>query len=383
MNGNRGYFDHNATTPMSAAARAAWLEASERHWHNPSGLYRESGEARRILEDWRAALADHFGIDEPERIVFTSGATEANNAVIRHLAENLAGLLVTSEIEHPCVDAAVNLHANSKRVRHLPTDRATGTADLGILRQWIESGEVGAVSLMAANNETGALQPWREAAALCREAGIPFHTDAAQWIGKLPTGGLGEAGYVTGSGHKFGGGKGSGFLILPEEETGAPFHGFVGGPQEHGRRAGTEDLPGIAAMVAALLDRDETGLSALAEGQGVLRDGFEQRISTGTGVVVLAGAGPRLWNTSMVVLPHSKNLKWLTRLGQRGFSVSTGSACSAGKGNPSAVMMAMGLEYEEMGRVLRVSGGWETSAEEWAGLAEALEEVSRELQDAP
>ncbi len=102
MNGNRGYFDHNATTPMSAAARAAWLEASDRHWHNPSGLYRESGEARRILEDWRAALADHFGIDEPERIVFTSGATEANNAVIRHLAESVAGLLVTSEIEHPC-----------------------------------------------------------------------------------------------------------------------------------------------------------------------------------------------------------------------------------------------------------------------------------------
>ena len=380
MNGNRGYFDHNATTPMSAAARAAWLEASERHWHNPSGLYRESGEARRILEDWRAALADHFGIDEPERIVFTSGATEANNAVIRHLAENLAELLVTSEIEHPCVEAAVNLHANSKRVRHLPTDRATGTADLGILRQWIESGEVGAVSLMAANNETGALQPWREAAALCREAGIAFHTDAAQWIGKLPTGGLGGAGFVTGSGHKFGGGKGSGFLILPEEETGAAFHGFVGGPQEHGRRAGTEDLPGIAAMVAALLDRDEPSLSAVAECQAALRDRFEQRISTGTGAIVLAATGPRLWNTSMVVLPHSKNLKWLTRLGQRGFSVSTGSACSAGKGNPSTVMRAMGLEYGEMGRVLRVSGGWETSAEEWAGLAEALEEVSRELE---
>jgi cysteine desulfurase len=383
MNGNRGYFDHNATTPMSGAARAAWLEASDRHWHNPSGLYREAGEARRVLEDWRAVLADHFGLDEPERIVFTSGATEANNAVIRHLAATASGFLVTSEIEHPCVEAAVNLHAKSDRIRRLPTDRATGAADLEVFRQWVEAGEVGAVSLMAANNETGALQPWREAAALCREAGISFHTDAAQWIGKLPAGGLGEAGFVTGSAHKFGGGKGTGFLILPEEETGAPFHGFVGGPQEHGRRAGTEDLPGIAGMVAALLERDDEALSAVAECQGALRDGFERRVSGELGVAVLAGSGPRLWNTSMFVLPHGKNLKWLTRLSQRGFSVSTGSACSAGKGNPSAVMMAMGLDFGEMGRVLRVSGGRETTAEEWEGLAEALLEVSRELQDAP
>lgn len=380
MKGDEGYFDHNATTPMGGAARAAWLEAADRHWRNPSALYREGGEARRVLEDWRAALADRFEIDEPERIVFTSGATEANNAVVRHLAAVASGALATSEIEHPCVEAAVDLHANSGRIRRLPTDRATGSADLESLRRWIEAGEVGAVSLMAANNETGALQPWREAASLCREAGIPFHTDAAQWIGKLPPGGLGEAGFVTGSAHKFGGGKGTGFLILPAEETGAPFRGFVGGPQEHGRRAGTEDLPGVAAMVAALLERDDAALSAVAECQGALRDGFERRISTEPGAKVLAGAGARLWNTSMVVLPHSKNLKWLTRLSQRGFAVSTGSACSAGKGNPSSVMMAMGLGFEEMGRVLRVSGGWETTAEEWEGLAEALREVSRDLE---
>lgn len=371
----KGYFDHNATTPMSGAARQTWLETAERHWQNPSGLYREAGEAKRVLEDWREALADHFGVDEAGRIVFTSGATEANNAVIAHFAGCLSGCLVTSEIEHPCVEAAVRRDLDPSCVRRLPTDPATGAVELAPLKEWIAKGEVGAVSLMAANNETGALQAWGEASDLCREAGIPFHTDAAQWIGKLPVAGLGHAGYVTGSGHKFGGGKGVGFLILPEDEGDAPFQGLVGGPQEDGRRAGTENLPGIAAMVTALLERDEARLTDWAEGQGKWRDAFESRIAEEAGVRLLATSGARLWNTSMFVLPHSKNLKWLTRLSQRGFSVSTGSACSAGKGNPSAVMMAMGLSYEEMGRVLRISGGGETTVEEWEGLAEAIIEV--------
>ena len=375
----KGYFDHNATTPMSAAARAAWLEAAERYWHNPSGLYREAGDARSVLEDWREALADFLGIDEPERIVFTSGATEANNAVIAHVAGALSGYLVTSEIEHPCVAASIGRYLETSRVRCLPTDAATGVVDLAPLEEWIGKGEVGAVSLMAANNETGVLQPWREAADLCRERGIPFHTDAAQWFGKMSSEGLGGTGYVTGSGHKFGGGKGVGFLILPEDEGDRPFHGLVGGPQEHGRRAGTEDLPGIAAMVTALLEHDEGTLAPLWECQAGWRDEFEARIGKEGGVRLLAKEGPRLWNTSMFVLPHAKNVKWLTRLSQRGFAVSTGSACSAGKGNPSAVMMAMGLDYEEMGRVLRVSGGPGTSREDWKGLAEAILAVGAEL----
>ncbi len=380
MNRRRGYFDHNATTPMSAVARAAWLDASEGHWHNPSGLYREGAEARHFLEDRRAALADHFGIDDPARVVFTSGATEANNAVIRHLAGSLSGFLVVSEIEHPSVAAAVNLAARSEQIRTLPTDPATGAVDLDPLRQWIGEGRVGAVSLMAANNETGAHQPWREAAALCREAGLAFHSDAAQWIGKEAIRGLGDAGFVTGSAHKFGGGKGCGFLILPDDAKGESFHGLVGGPQENGHRAGTEDLPGVAAMVAALLDLDEGDLSVVAECQGARRTAFERRVSGEVGAVVLAAEGSRLWNTSMLVLPHGKNLKWLTRLSRRGFGVSTGSACSAGKGNPSAVMMAMGLGFEEMGRVLRISGGRDTTPKEWDGLADAFGEVSRELE---
>ena len=137
----------------------------------------------------------------------------------------------------------------------------------------------------------------------------------------------------------------------------------------------------IVAMVAALMEHTDATRVELGECLAAERDGFERRIEKEIGCRLLAAAGPRLWNTSMFVVPHSKNLKWLTRLSQRGFSVSTGSACSAGKGNPSAVMAAMGLDYEEMGRVIRVSGGWTTGGDEWEALARALVEVARDLRD--
>ena len=383
MPSTRGYFDFNATGPMTAAAREAWLAAAERHWHNPSGLYREAGEARRMIEDWRTEVADLFGIDDPERVVFTGGATEANNAVVRHLAAHCRGAFAVSEIEHPSVAAAVVREARlaGVEVRKIPTDPATGAVDPDAVAGWIAGHEVGAVSVMAANNETGALQPWREIAAMCREVGIPFHTDAVQWIGKLDPAGLGGAGYVVGSAHKFGGGPGTGFLLLPEEdEDEAEFQSLVGGPQEGGRRAGTEDLPGIAAMVAALAERDTGSMERIGAEQSRHRDRFEAHLQESLDVEILAASGRRLWNTSMLVLPHTRNVKWLARLSQRGFAVSTGSACSAGQGNPSAVMMAMGLGYEAMGRVLRISGGPATTEDEWQSLAEAIEEVGRELR---
>lgn len=375
------YFDFNATTPMSNEARLVWMDMASSRWHNPSSLYREAGAARGLLDDWRERLADYFAIDEPERIVFTSGATEANNAVIRYFSESGSGAIAVSGIEHPSVDAPVTGFFPGDRIRRIPVDRDTGVIDLSLLEKWIRSGEIGAVSVMAANNETGALQPWLEISQLCRAAEVRFHTDAAQWIGKCPVVGLDQCGFVTGSGHKFEGGKGIGFLVLPEEVTEPDFHSLIGGPQEQGRRAGTENLPGIAAMVTALVARDEQILKDVAAAQQDRRTRFEVTITGACGCRILAAKGPRLWNTSMFVVPHSKNLKWLTRLSERGFCVSTGSACSAGKGNPSAVMMAMGLDFEEMGRVIRVSGGWETEASDWDVLAAALLEVEAELRD--
>ena len=375
------YFDFNATTPMSEAARQIWLETAAKHWQNPSSLYREAGEARRLLDDHREQLADYFAINDPERVVFTSGATEANNAVIRHLADYESRVLAVSGIEHPCVQAAVEAFFPEGRIRRIPVNAETGVIDLAVLERWIRNGEVGAVSVMAANNETGALQPWREISRLCRETGIRFHTDAAQWIGKNAVPGLEQGDFVTGSGHKFGGGKGVGFLLLPEDSADLNFHSLIGGPQEEGRRAGTENLPGIAAMVTALIERGENALAEIGRTQEGHRSQFEDAIENEIGCRILAANAPRLWNTSMFIMPQAKNLKWLTRLSQRGFCVSTGSACSAGKGNPSAVMMAMGLDFEEMGRVIRVSGGWETAASDWEALTTAFLEISAELRD--
>lgn len=368
------YFDVNATTPMSEVARSAWLDATERFWHNPSSLYREAGMAKQELEVCREEVADQLGIDEPERVIFTSGATEANNAIIRYLAATRQGELLVSAIEHPCVEAPVQAVFGEDRSTEVAVDPATGFIDMESVEAALKAGGVAAVSVMAANNETGTLQPWPELAVLCREYEVPFHSDAAQWIGKLPAGELGACDYLTGSAHKFGGGKGAGFVVIPEEAE--DFHVAIGGPQEGGKRAGTENLPAIAAMVAALLEKDDEALSATSS-KG--RDVFESEMKS-MGMTVVGEKGPRLWNTSMLVLPHTKNLKWLTRLSQRGFSVSTGSACSAGRGNPSRVMAAMGLDFDEMSRVMRFSGGWETSVDDWGALAAAVKEVEADLR---
>jgi len=374
------YFDYNATTPMSEGARGVWEQSDSSFWQNPSSLYREAGAARMRLDECREELADELGIDVPERIVFTSGATEANNAVMRFLIGNFDKPVAVSAIEHPCVEAVAAPYLESGKVREIPVNPKTGIIDLEKLISWINAGEVSVVSVMAANNETGVMQPWLELSLLCGEYGVRFHTDAAQWLGKLPSNQLGDCDFVTGSGHKFRGGKGSGFLVLPDDELGESFHSFIGGPQEEGRRAGTENLPAIAAMVEALTELNRDMSADEMEDHSNNRDELELALARSFGIKIMGATSPRLWNTSMFVLPFEKNVKWLSRLSREGFAVSTGSACSAGKGNPSKVMMGMGLDYESMGRVIRVSGGWETTREDWQELAEAFILVSEELE---
>jgi cysteine desulfurase len=339
-----GYFDHNATTPLSPAAREAYLEASGRHWHNPSGLYREAAAARRALEDAREELAAILSIGS-KRIVFNSGATEGANAILRHFDGKKIAI---SAIEHPCISEAA--------------------AGATTFNDGIPSG-VELVVQMAANNEQGALQPWRETLTLCQERGTPFFCDASQWLGKLPPNGLGACDYLIATAHKFGGPKGSGFLVIPE---GSELKSQRGGPQENDHRGGTEDYPAVAAMLAALKESEPGDASG--------RDAFEAAVLDALpGTRVVAADTERLWNTSLLILPAHKNLKWLTRLGARGISVSTGSACSAGKDNPSRVLLAMGYDYDQMSRALRFSSGHVTSTEDWLGAAASLTEIHAEL----
>ena len=368
------YFDHNATTPLSDAAREAWLATADRHWENPSSLYREAGQARQMLEDLREELADELEIDDAERIVFTSGATEANNAVIHHWSRK-PGKIAISAIEHPSARAAAEGYFGKDRVIEIPVDRDTGMVQVDALEKIPGSEKLAGISVMAANNETGTLQPWREIAALCRSHGVPFHCDAVQLLGKAETTGLAETDFFSASAHKFGGPKGVGFLVIAEEFESCDLVGLLGGAQENGRRGGTEDLAGIAAMVAALKNAQSSGG---ADSAG--RDAFEEALLEAGDFKIIGQDGPRLFNTSLFVVPREKNLKWLTRLSQRGFGVSTGSACSAGRGNPSKVMEAMGLDFGEMGRVIRASGGRLQREGEWMALFEALMEVKSELE---
>ena len=346
------YFDFNATTPLLPQARDAWLRASEKHWQNPSSLYRDAGIASQHLESARERLGDLLGV-EAERIVFTSGATEANNMLFSAFVGQTTAI---STIEHPSVREAA---------RHWTK-----------AHEFDANGDIPAcalVSAMAANNESGELLPWQEVAASCRAQDISFHTDATQWIGKLEAD-FSVCDYISGSSHKFGGPKGAGFLVLRDESE--VIRLLRGGPQENGRRAGTENYPAIEAMVTAL----ETITPQIAKCDDSGRNAFEKAMQAAfPGLRVISADVPRLWNTSLLVMPAHENLKWLTRLSRRGFSISTGSACSSGKEGSSVVVTALGATPEELRRVVRLSGGWQTTVEEWLELATAFREVNEEL----
>lgn len=368
-----GYFDWNATAPLHPAAREAWLEVSARFWYNPSGLYREGAEARERLEECRERAAELLGC-EPGEIVFTSGATEADNAVLHWAAGHGAAPVVVSAIEHPAVSEPAAAWLGG-RLRSWPC-RADGRAELGWLADFLEWERPALVSLMAANNETGALQPWREAAELCARHGVRFHCDAAQWCGRLPSEGLGSCDFVTVSGHKFGGPKGVGLLKLPAGLNG--FRSFRGGQQEERRRAGTENLPGVAAMLAAW-EAVEVLASDAAAAPAEARDAFEARLTSAVpDMEILPRGVPRLWNTSLLLVPRGANVKWVARLSRSGFQVSTGSACSRG-GGASEVLAAMGIPAERAGAALRISSGWSTVASDWEALAARLTALADEI----
>lgn len=373
------YFDYNATTPLSPAAREAWLRASERHWHNPSSLYREAGLTSQHLESARERLGDLLGI-EPERVVFTSGATESNNMLFAGLARCLApdACVAISAIEHPSVREAARSWLGRGRVVEIPVN-GEGLVTCAALQEVLEKHRPALVSIMAANNESGVLQSeLPELIMLCRSVfKIPFHSDASQWWGKHRASELAGCDYLTGSAHKFGGPKGIGFLVLANAEESFPL--LHGGPQENGRRAGTENYPAIEAMVSAL-EAVEPRLPEVIASQSALRDAFiEAMRGHFPDLRLISGGAPRLWNTVLMVMPRHENLKWLTRLTRRGFAISTGSACSSGKEGSSVVVQALGASYEELRRVVRVSAGWETAAEDWQALAGAFAEAGAEL----
>lgn len=364
------YFDHNATTPLCDAAKAAWLEASDHAWQNPSSPYRAAAAVRARLEACRERLGELLGV-ESSRIIFNSGATEGNNLVLHHWNETLGNdaRIALSSIEHPSVlEPAKALFGG--RIEWLPAN-SEGRVEI----EDFDFDRVAAVSLMAANNETGVLQPWQDVGSICNSKKIPFHCDASQWVGKMPLSGLSECNFVTGCGHKFGGPKGAGFLVVSGSQS---LEGRLrGGAQEDGGRAGTEDFSAIASLVAALEWAESLRVAVSDEHPDLFVAKLVKKIPA---VQVVGEGAPRLWNTVMVEMPEFSSSRWIARLERRGFFVSAGSACSTGKSGPSHVLAAMGRDSSAMRRVLRISGGWETSREDWLAMADSLGEIYADLQ---
>jgi cysteine desulfurase len=337
------YLDANATEPLRPEARAAMLAALD-ITGNPSSIHAAGRAAWNILETARKTVATHFAA-KPEDVVFTSGGTEANATAIAGLAPGRHVLFGATE--HDAV------RAPAQRLAHtvLPV-LPTGQIDLAALKAALASHPKTLVCLMLANNETGILHPIAEAAALCHAHGALLHVDAVQAAGRIPceAPSLGADSLAV-SGHKLGGPKGAGALIL----TAATQHLvslIQGGGQERGRRGGTPGLPAIAGFAAAL--KASTGGTHLAP----LRDRLEAAaIASGA---IVCGGGPRLPNTTCLARPGQRADTQVIKLDLAGIAVSAGAACSSGKVASSHVLMAMGLT-ELAGCAIRISLPWNAS----------------------
>jgi cysteine desulfurase len=355
---DRVYLDWNATTPLRPEARQA-MAATWDLLGNPSSVHAEGRQARHLVEDARATVSAAVGA-EPRNVVFTSGGTEANVLALTPGQRTSAGIpverLVVSAIEH----ASVLAGGGFAREAITPVDVSnTGVLHLDRLRATLENGPPALVSVMLANNETGAVQPIAKAAEIVHAAGGLLHVDAIQAFGKVPftMNGLG-ADLVTLSAHKIGGPKGVGVLILADGVHGVePL--LRGGGQERGRRAGTENISGIAgfgaAVTAAIAD---LGPDALRLER--LRNRLEAGLRQTPGAVVFSSEVERLPNTTLFTVPGLRAETAVIGFDLAGIAVSSGSACSSGKVQPSHVLQAMGFAAETAMGAVRLSLGWST-----------------------
>ena len=388
------------------------------NWGNPSSVHAVGARARRAVEDSRESLAELLGCSERE-LILTSGGTESCNLAIqgRLSADPSRRVIVTTRFEHSAVrDCAQLCGQQGREVIWLEGDH-DGVVDPRALEDILEvrAREIAVVSVMWANNETGVLQPIVQLGELCRQHGVCFHSDATQWVGRMPTDlGAIEVDLLTLSAHKMHGPKGVGALYCRRGVMLTPM--MIGGPQERDRRGGTENVPGIVGLgVAARLTRAWFGQSAIALGAesgaelraelraelggesggesgqqtawelgGALRDRFESAVAAELpSAVVLAHGRPRLWNTSNIAFPKLQAEAILIALNQRGVCASAGAACSSGSLDPSPVLLAMGTAPEIAHGAVRFSFSRETTEAEINAAAalvvDAVKQLSKSL----
>jgi len=366
----RLYLDWNATAPLAPAAREAAIAALAAGG-NASALHAEGRAARAIVERARRRLAARFGV-APDRVTFTSGGTEANaTALVPGLAKGgiAAERLVVSAVEHPAVLSGGRFGTGDVSV--VPV-HATGQVDLAALERTLSDDPRPAlVSVMAANNETGVLQPLDAIADIARRSGAIFHSDAVQAFGRVADAAL-CADLLTLSGHKIGAPHGVGALVRLCDVTVPPL--VRGGGQERGQRAGTENVVAIAGLDAAL-DGRAADPSAW-EATRLARDRFEAALTETFADAILFGReGPRLPNTSLFAPGRTAAELMLIGLDLAGVSVSSGAACSSGKVAASHVLSAMGVPRERARSAIRVSLGPDGAEDTLRRFLVALREV--------
>ena len=354
------YLDYNATTPLDPAVKEAMLPFLSGFYGNPSSIHSIGRKVRAFLDDSRERVADVWKCKASE-VVFTSGATESINLAICGTARFLMAKgrhIITSAVEHHAVlhtiEYLVNKEGFEKTI--LPVD-AEGRVNPLDLENAIQNDTV-LVSIMAANNETGAIQPVAELGAVCRRLGVCFHTDAVQWFGKEPFDNIHQfnADLVSICGHKFYGPKGSGALFVRSPLLPDPI--LFGGSQENSRRAGTEDMSAIAGFVNAV---ERFVPSPVFEKSFLLP--LTTRLSSlcsHSGVNLVCSSTLRLANTCCFTVSGADSLSLLAAFDLNGFCLSAGSACSAGSLTPSHVLSAMGFCNEEAASIVRISLGRET-----------------------
>ncbi|HEY3930976.1 MAG TPA: cysteine desulfurase family protein [Verrucomicrobiae bacterium] len=374
------YLDYNATTPLDPSVRDAMLPFLGEIWGNPSSVHHVGRKARALLDDARDRAAKFLGA-KPSEIIFTSGGTESNNLAIFGTTRALKSKgkhLITSVVEHDAVLQSFDYLEKKEgfEVTRLPVN-SEGRVSPDYLKKTIRADTI-LVSIMAANNEIGTIQPVAELGAICRERGIVFHTDAVQWFGKEPFENAGQfnADLISVCAHKFHGPKGAGLLYIKSPLLPDPI--MIGGGHENERRAGTENLVGIIGLAAALekfvkppifLKSKLTELSAKLLASIYKIDGCE----------IVSPRENCLANTVSFVVRGADSIALLAGLDVEGICASSGSACSAGSIESSHVILAIGKKVLA-NSLVRFSVGRDSTAEEVDFVCASLPEIIRRAQ---